>query len=132
MLYDHLSARENLVFFQQMHSGSVSSEYDLDDWLSQVGLHGLGAKPVAAFSRGMKQRLSIARALIHSPDLVLLDEPWTGIDEEGRARLLEVFEETLCDDRIIVIATHLMSEKVRGCDVRLTDGRLESVTEKSA
>jgi heme exporter protein A len=89
LLYAGLSARENLRF-----AGSLFGLGDLprrvDAALAQVGLDWVGDRPVRAYSRGMAQRLTLARALLHGPALLLLDEPMTGLDPAGLRSLEEL------------------------------------------
>ena len=105
LLYEELTARENLQFFSRM--------YDLDDagertasWLRRVGLEDNADQRVRTFSRGMKQRLSIARALLHNPQLLLLDEPATGLDQQGKLFVADLLDELRTRDRIVVLVTH--------------------------
>lgn len=91
-LYDELTARENLRFFGRMYGlGKDELEERTDELLGNVDLLMRGDDRVASFSRGMKQRLSIARALIHKPSIVLMDEPYTGLDQKAA----ETFERAL-------------------------------------
>jgi heme exporter protein A len=86
-LYEHLTARENLELYARLYGvpGDTGARAEL--WLEKIGLSRAAHRPVRGFSRGMMQRLALARALQHAPRLVLLDEPTTGLDPEGRARL---------------------------------------------
>lgn len=79
LLYEDLSARENLVFFGRMY-GIDNLNVRIEELLNKVGLYGRQHDLVRTFSRGMIQRLSIARALLHDPPIVLFDEPYTGLD----------------------------------------------------
>lgn len=91
-LYDELTARENLRFFGRMYGlGKDELEERTDELLGNVDLLKRGDDRVASFSRGMKQRLSIARALIHKPSIILMDEPYTGLDQKAA----ETFEHVL-------------------------------------
>jgi heme exporter protein A len=86
----------------------------VDSWLDRVALSDVGARPVRLFSRGMEQRLALARALIHDPDLVLLDEPWSALDVASSDWLAELLCELRDRGRTIVVATH---DFQRGLDV---------------
>lgn len=107
-LYDHLTARENLAVWQQIFRPPAAR---LTEVLDLVGLGHTGRKRVSQFSLGMKQRLSLAVALLHSPDLLILDEPTNGLDPAGivdmRALLLRLNEE---HGTTIVISSHLLAE----------------------
>jgi heme exporter protein A len=87
-LYAGLSARENLRFTADLH-GLPGRESLCERALGEVGLDWVGERPVRTFSRGMVQRLSLARSLLHGPRLLLLDEPMSGLDPEGIRRLEE-------------------------------------------
>lgn len=106
-LYAPLSARECLAFHARMHGLGAP---DLDGALARVDLLKRAEDRVAGFSRGMRQRLALARTLLHDPDVVLLDEPFTGLDTHA-ARLLEGVLRTLRDGRrTVVLVTHALSE----------------------
>ncbi len=106
-LYAPLGARENLAFHTRMHG---LEKPDLDAALARVDLLDRADDRVADFSRGMRQRLALARTLLHDPDVVLLDEPFTGLDSHA-SRLLEGVLRTLRDGRrTVVLITHALSE----------------------
>ena len=101
LLYRSLSARENLAFNARLHGVDVARAEAL---LDQVGMARRADDPVEELSRGMRQRVAVARALLHDPPLLLLDEPYTGLD----ARALEDVEPLIgrASGRTRVIATH--------------------------
>lgn len=103
LIYDDLTGRENLRFFAQMYGVEDSR---CARWLERVGLQDAADRLVRQYSRGMRQRLSIARALIHNPSLVLLDEPMTGLDPAGREAMQELFFQLKTQGRILVMITH--------------------------
>ncbi|UOY10443.1 ABC transporter ATP-binding protein [Methanonatronarchaeum sp. AMET6-2] len=110
-LYDRLTARENLVFYGGMYG---VDEERVDEMLSVVGLEGRRLDRVEEFSRGMKQRVSIARALLHDPQVLLLDEPYTGLD----LKAAEVFRNLLArlEDKTILMTTHNTERGLELCD----------------
>ena len=124
-LYPELTARENLRFFARLY-GSPDAEADVDAALAQAGLAGRADEAVTGFSRGMRQRLALERALIHQPRLLLLDEPFTGLDDASMAALIERLKGLRELGRLVVLATHDLDVAERLVDrvVVLKDGRL--------
>ncbi len=108
-LYGQLTAEENLRFY-----GTLYGLSDLDkrvaEQLRRVGLEGRAGSRVRALSHGMRQRLSLARALLHDPELVLLDEPFTGLDPSAAALLRGVLTELRDGHRTVVMVTHNLRE----------------------
>ena len=103
LLYAHLGARENLRFCARLYALD-EPEPRIDDLLRRVGLERRAQEPVRHFSRGMQQRLAIARALLTDPALLLLDEPFDGLDSEGTNMLLHLLRSGR--ERSILMATH--------------------------
>ena len=112
-LYPDLSARENLLFYAKMY-GLDDADARVGAWLERVSLADVGARGVRLFSRGMEQRLALARALLHDPDIVLLDEPWSGLDPSAADWLTGLLRDLRAQGRTIVLSTH---EFQRGLDV---------------
>ncbi|MDJ0868389.1 MAG: heme ABC exporter ATP-binding protein CcmA [Myxococcota bacterium] len=104
-LYPELSALENLLFAARLH-GLPERERRARARLDEVGLSGVADQPARGFSRGMAQRLAIARALVHEPEVVLLDEPFSGLDAPSAERLAARIEALRADGRTVVMATH--------------------------
>ena len=114
-LYDTLSAERNLAFFAELY-GVADIAGQVERYLRLLGLWNRRSEPTATFSRGMRQKLAIARALLHEPRVLFLDEPTTGLDPEA-ARLVRDFIEGLKGEgRTIFICTHNLDEADRLCD----------------
>jgi len=105
LLYAELTAEENLRFFGRMY-GLASAAGRIDEVLQAVDLHRRRHDLVGEFSRGMQQRLAIARAILHQPDVLLLDEPYTGLDQSAAAMLDEVLQSVATTGRTVVMTTH--------------------------
>jgi heme exporter protein A len=104
-LYGELSARENLLFFGGLY-GVSNVEARADELLDEVGLTRFADMPVRAYSRGMTQRATLARALIHSPRILLLDEPFTGLDATMRAAALKRLDTLRDSGAAMCLVTH--------------------------
>ena len=104
MLYPALTARENLRFFARLLK--VHDPDRIGALLELLGLGTRGDDRVQTFSRGMVQRLTIARALLHQPELLLLDEPLTGLDASGRQELVERLGALRTEGTAMVVVTH--------------------------
>lgn len=104
-LYDDLTAVENLSFYCRMFS-IKNFEPRIQEMLKGVGLYSRKNDPVRSYSRGMQQRLAIARAIIHDPSIILLDEPFTGLDSKASGILLRLLEEWEEKGRTILLTTH--------------------------
>ena len=107
-LYEQLTGLENLQLYARLY-GTRLKESDLKHLMVRVGLGKVRPVPVRSYSRGMKQRLTIARALLNNPQILLLDEPYTGLDQQGSAMLNQLLAEEQENQRIILLTTHELS-----------------------
>ncbi len=114
-LYEDLTAEENLQFYGRMF-GLAEIQPRVDDVLRRVGMERRRRDRVRTLSRGMQQRLAIARAILHDPDLLLMDEPDTGLDQEMSARIGEFLEDERGGRRTVVLTTHNLRLGVEHCD----------------
>jgi heme exporter protein A len=133
MVYDDLTAEENLVLFARLQ-GSAAPAALAERLLSEVGLRERRASLVRTFSRGMRQRVAIARALLQQPQILLLDEPGTGLDAEGLLWLAGTLRELRDAGCTVLMSLHGESEisalATRG--VRLDAGSLVADTRDGA
>lgn len=104
-LYGDLTARENLAFFGKLY-GLSTLDARIDRALQSARLQDRAHDRVAGFSRGLRQRLALERALLHDPRLVLLDEPFTGLDDESAALLGARLRDLRDQGAIVIMATH--------------------------
>ena len=102
LLYRDMTAAENLTFFAKLYQ-LEDAEARVIEALRKVGLFARQRDPVGTFSRGMVQRLTIARATLHEPDVLLLDEPYTGLDQEATQLLDELLREETARGRTILM-----------------------------
>ncbi|GAB4500726.1 MAG: ABC transporter ATP-binding protein [Anaerolineales bacterium] len=105
LLYGDLSAEENLQFFGRMY-GLESLSARIDEVLEMVGLTHRRRDLVRTFSRGMQQRLAIGRAVLHNPEVMLFDEPYTGLDQDASEMLDTVLREVAAKGRTVVMTSH--------------------------
>ena len=107
LLYENLTARENLDFYGKLYGlDREERERRIADLLNAVGLRKRADSLARTFSRGMKQRLSIARATLHQPDVLLLDEPYSGLDQAAIERLDDMLRAAKNQGRTIIMSTH--------------------------
>jgi heme ABC exporter ATP-binding subunit CcmA len=105
MLYPDLTARENLLFYGRLF-GVEETEAKVEAVAEALGVTASLDRPVRALSRGTRQRVTLARALLHSPRVLLLDEPYTGLDEAGAAGLARTLLSLHQEGRTVVVAVH--------------------------
>ena len=132
-IYDELSARENLLLFSKLFSIPDAAR-SADLWLERTGLGRVRDGLVREFSRGMRQRLAVARAFLHSPKLMLLDEPFTALDDRAIALLQDLLREALAKGATVVMSTHQLREALElASHVALINrGKLGYTGERSA
>lgn len=105
LLYPDLTAEENLDFYARMY-GINNRHVRITEVLQMVGLEPRRRDLVRTFSRGMQQRLAIGRAILHDPDVVLFDEPYTGLDQDASEMLDEVLRSVAAKGRTVVMTSH--------------------------
>jgi heme ABC exporter ATP-binding subunit CcmA len=105
LLYGDLTAEENLRFYARMYN-IQNYELRVTEVLEMVGLDARRRDLVRTFSRGMQQRLAIGRAVLHDPDVVLFDEPYTGLDQDASSMLDEVLKTVAAKGRTVVMTSH--------------------------
>ncbi len=105
LLYGDLTAEENLRFYARMYNIS-NIEHRISDVLQLVGLEPRRRDLVRTFSRGMQQRLAIGRAVLHDPEVMLFDEPYTGLDQDAAAMLDGVLRSVAVQGRTVVMTSH--------------------------
>jgi heme exporter protein A len=112
-LYRDLSPLENLRFFARLY-GLKHPEERIESLLDRVGLRRRASDPVRSFSRGLHQRLGIARVMLHDPSLILLDEPYTGLDANAVEILNKILDEASAAGKTIILTTHDLEQGLRG------------------
>ena len=105
LLYGDLTAEENLLFYGRMYS-VPRLEVRIQEVLEMVGLQRRRRDLVRTFSRGMQQRLAIGRAILHDPEVMLFDEPYTGLDQDASAMLDELLMTVAAQGRTVVMTSH--------------------------
>jgi ABC-2 type transport system ATP-binding protein len=117
-LYDRLSALENLVFFGQLYDLEASrANQQAEHYLRELDLWERRNEKVGGFSKGMRQKLAIARALLHEPPVVFLDEPTSGLDPEAARTVLNFVKTLRSEGRTIILTTHILPEADELCDI---------------
>ena len=108
-IYDELSAIENLKLFARIYE-VANPERRAEEWLEKTGLANVATGMVREFSRGMRQRLAVARAFLHDPQVLLLDEPFTALDDRAITVLQTLLREALRDGKTVMMSTHQLRE----------------------
>jgi heme ABC exporter ATP-binding subunit CcmA len=122
-LYPHLTVAENLTLFARLYG--VPRER-VDEMLAAVGLNGRASTPVGELSAGLSRRASVARAMLHEPEVLLLDEPYANLDDDASTMISEAVKAWVTPNRCAVIATHGAKRVKAFADagVILRDGRV--------
>ncbi len=122
-LYGLLTARENLEVFGKFHGLTGARLTDRVNWaLAWTGLADRAAEPIMRYSGGMKRRLNIACGILHSPEVVLLDEPTVGVDPQSRERIWEMLDRLKASGVSLVLTTHQLDEaQTRGDRIVIID-----------
>jgi ABC-2 type transport system ATP-binding protein len=116
-LYERLSARDNLRYFAELYGVSGKAQrVRIDEVLELVGLKGREQERVEGYSRGMRQRLHIARGILHDPEVVFLDEPTIGVDPVGARELRTTIADLIERGKTVLLTTHYMFEADALCD----------------
>jgi ABC-2 type transport system ATP-binding protein len=116
-LYERLSALDNLRYFAELYGVSGSAQRRrIDEVLELVGLRGREDERVEGYSRGMRQRLHIARGILHDPEVVFLDEPTIGVDPVGARELRTMISGLIDAGKTVLLTTHYMFEADALCD----------------
>jgi heme ABC exporter ATP-binding subunit CcmA len=128
LVYDELSGMENLRFFAQLYG--INSDAPLEAALERVGLDPKLTRRSGQYSQGMRQRLSLARAIFHSPQLIMLDEPFSNVDPESASQIASLLAELRSSGATILLITHQLGLLANIADefLFLSAGRLVSRT----
>ena len=126
LLYNELTGFENLLFYARLYE-IKDARKRADAMLTRMGLEEARNQRTREYSRGMKQRLTLARALLHEPQLLLLDEPYTGLDQHGSRIFTEVLKGLKQEGRTILLVTHNLGEGLELCNRVMIQKRGEVV-----
>ena len=135
-LYRRLSAWDNLMFFARLYR-VANAEQQVEKYLKLFDLWERRESPAGSYSKGMRQKLAIARALLHEPQILFLDEPTAGLDPEAAKTVRDLIETLRSNERTIFLCTHNLDEADRLCDrvalfktKLITTGRPEELREE--
>jgi heme ABC exporter ATP-binding subunit CcmA len=132
-IYDDLTAEENLRFFASLY-GVAEPAATIARWLESTGLASFRHTRAGEFSRGMRQRLALARAFLHEPEILLLDEPWTALDDRAVDLLSSLLSDAHQKQRTVLVCSHQLTETLQSAThlLVLDRGRLAFAGENSA
>lgn len=131
LLYQEMTGIENLLFYSRLYGVARPRERSRRV-LERMGLAGVGEQLVREYSRGMKQRLTLGRALLHEPTLLLLDEPYVGLDQQGNRLLTSILRSLQDGTHTVLLVTHHLSEGLELCDRVLIQHRGSLVYDRSS
>ena len=116
--YEYLTGREFLRFYGELSTDISQADLRerINKLLRRVSLEHAGDRPLRGYSKGMLQRIGIAQALIHEPDFIILDEPMTGLDPDGRLEVREIIRETAKAGTAVFFSSHLLPDAETLCD----------------
>ena len=126
-LYGRLTAREHIRYFGNLHGLSGAPlEKDIDKWIDILDLNGVQSRRVAGFSHGERTKVALARALVHNPQNILLDEPTNGLDVMSTRAVRDVIRRLKSEGRCVLFSSHVMQEVSALCDriVVMASGRI--------
>jgi ABC-2 type transport system ATP-binding protein len=125
--YEEMSGRAFVRLLARLHgfSSSVAARRT-EDVLHQVGMHERADRPLGSYSKGMRQRIKLAQALVHAPELLVLDEPLNGVDPIGRVELVALFKQLAASGKAILLSSHILEDMDKLADrvVFLSHGRI--------
>jgi ABC-type multidrug transport system ATPase subunit len=128
LLYDEMSGMENLVYFAKLYG--ISDESRCAELICAVKLDPTLARPVGQYSQGMRQRVSLARALLNNPKIVLLDEPFSNVDMRSAREMIELLSRLRAEGKTIFVVTHQISllDGVADEFIRMESGQIVART----
>src|SRR5439155_11512425 len=116
-LYPRLTAREHIRYFGQLHGGSGAElEARAQSWIDLLDMHAFADRRVAGFSHGERTKVALARALVHRPQNILLDEPTNGLDVMSTRAVRELIRRLRAEGRCVLFSSHVMQEVSALCD----------------
>jgi ABC-2 type transport system ATP-binding protein len=133
--YDFLSGREYLHFVASAFAmPRADAQAAAAHWLERLDLAAAAARPIRGYSKGMVQRLGLAQALLHDPEICILDEPMSGLDPQGRALVKTIIAELKAAGKTVFFSTHITADVEKVCDrlAIIVGGRIQTVASVEA